>query len=95
MSAKGHLLAAAAVTLAVGLGGTTANAGGVFTLQSKTFADGQMMPKKVANSQANTHGNPNCVGENVSSELHWSNVPTGTRVLSFWSPIRTHATALA
>lgn len=79
MSAKGHLLAAAAVMLAVGLGATTANAKGVFTLQSKTFADGQMMPKKVANSQANTRGNPNCVGENVSPELHWSNVPAGTK----------------
>ncbi len=38
-----------------------------------------MMPKKVANSQSNTHGNPNCVGENISPELHWSNVPDGTK----------------
>ena len=25
--------------------------------------------------------NPNCVGENVSPELHWSNVPDGTKSL--------------
>jgi Raf kinase inhibitor-like YbhB/YbcL family protein len=76
MNAKGHLFAAAAVTLALGLGATTANAAGVFTLQSKTFEDGHIMPKKVAN---NNPKNPNCVGQNVSPELHWSNVPDGTK----------------
>ncbi len=74
-----YLLAAAGTMLMLGYAATSANAAGVFTLQSKTFADGQMMPKKVANSKANTHGNPNCVGENVSPELHWSNVPAGTK----------------
>jgi hypothetical protein len=38
-----------------------------------------MMPKKVANT--NSGNNPNCVGENVSPELHWSNVPDGTKSL--------------
>lgn len=80
MSAKGHLFAAAAVTLAFGVGATTANAAGLFTLASKTFADGQMMPKKMSN--ANPSGkNANCVGENVSPELHWTNVPAGTKSL--------------
>jgi Raf kinase inhibitor-like YbhB/YbcL family protein len=79
MLAKRHLYAAAAATFALGFAATTANAAGIFTIQSKTFADGKMMPKKVANTQANGHGNPNCVGENVSPELHWSNVPDGTK----------------
>ena len=39
-----------------------------------------MMPKKVANTNA-VNKNPNCVGDNVSPELHWSNVPDGTKSL--------------
>src|ERR1700739_1525296 len=80
MSAKRSLLAAAASALALGLIGTTANAAGLFTLESKTFKDGQLMPKDAAN--ANPTGKaPNCVGQNVSPELHWSNVPDGTKSL--------------
>jgi Raf kinase inhibitor-like YbhB/YbcL family protein len=73
-----RLLAAAAAVLAVGLAATSANAAGVFTLKSTTFQDGKMMPKKVANSKANAPTNPNCVGDNVSPQLSWSNVPDGT-----------------
>jgi Raf kinase inhibitor-like YbhB/YbcL family protein len=51
----------------------------VFTLKSATFEDGKMMPRKVANSAANTQNNPNCVGDNVSPELSWSNVPEGIK----------------
>jgi Raf kinase inhibitor-like YbhB/YbcL family protein len=51
----------------------------VFTLKSSTFDDGKTMPKKVANSAANTQNNPNCVGDNVSPEFSWSNVPEGTK----------------
>ncbi len=51
----------------------------VFTLKSSTFEDGKMMPKKVANSAANTKYNPNCVGDNLSPEFSWSNVPEGTK----------------
>jgi Raf kinase inhibitor-like YbhB/YbcL family protein len=80
MNAKRYMVTAAAVALAFGLAGTTANAAGLFTLGSKTFADGQVMPKKVAN--ANPTGKaPNCVGENVSPELHWTDVPAGTTSL--------------
>jgi Raf kinase inhibitor-like YbhB/YbcL family protein len=56
----------------------TATAAEVFTLKSTTFADGKIMPKKVANSTANVN-NLNCVGENVSPQLSWSNVPEGTK----------------
>lgn len=73
------LFAAAGASVMFGYAATSASAAGIFTLQSTTFADGQMMPKKVANSQANVHGNASCVGENVSPELRWSNVPDGTK----------------
>jgi Raf kinase inhibitor-like YbhB/YbcL family protein len=88
MLAKRHLFAAAAATLALGFVGTTANAAGIFTLQSKTFQDGHMMPKKVANSHENMPNNPNCVGDNVSPEFSWSNVPEGTKslVLTMFDP---------
>src|SRR5580658_6971863 len=75
-----RLFMAAAATLALGFAATAANAAGVFTLESKTFSDGKVMPKKVANSSA-ANNNPNCVGENISPELHWSNVPDGTKSL--------------
>ncbi len=78
MLAKRHLFTATAITLALGFAATTANAAGIFTLQSTTFADGKMMPKKVANSLENSKNNPNCVGENVSPQFSWSNVPDGT-----------------
>ena len=51
----------------------------VFTLKSATFEDGKIMSKRVANSAANTKDNPNCVGENVSPEFSWSNVPAATK----------------
>ena len=57
----------------------TATAAELFALKSMTFADGKMMPKKVANSRANAPTNANCVGDNVSPQLSWSNVPDGTR----------------
>src|SRR6476659_2911713 len=51
----------------------------IFGLTSTTFKDGQMMPKKVANSRANFPQNPHCVGENVSPQLSWVNAPAGTK----------------
>jgi Raf kinase inhibitor-like YbhB/YbcL family protein len=76
-----YLLAAATMALALGFAGTTAGAAGLFSLESKTFVDGKMMPKKVAGIAAKRGNNPNCVGENVSPELHWSNLPDGTKSL--------------
>lgn len=53
----------------------TAYAADPFTLTSTTFKDGTVMPKKVAGDNKT---NPNCVGENVSPQLSWSNPPAGT-----------------
>ena len=68
-----RLTASAALSLTWAV---TAMAADPFTLTSTTFKDGQLMPKKVANS---TPANPNCVGENVSPQLSWTGVPEGTK----------------
>ena len=79
MITKRHcLLAASAAALAFGFAANSA-AADPFTIKSTTFQDGKMMPKKMANSTANAPSNPNCVGENVSPQLSWSNVPDGTK----------------
>ncbi len=65
------LAAAAGILLLSG----SAYAADTFTLTSSSFKDGTLMPKKVA---GDTKANPNCVGENVSPQLSWSNPPAGT-----------------
>ena len=65
-----------AVTVLGVASATSAMAQTPFTLTSTTFKDGQLMPRKVANSNP---ANPNCVGENVSPQLSWTGVPAGTR----------------
>jgi Raf kinase inhibitor-like YbhB/YbcL family protein len=79
VSATRLLLGVIIVALASGIAVKRAPAADVFTLKSSTFEDGKMMPKKVANNAANTQSNPNCVGDNVSPEFSWSNVPEGTK----------------
>jgi Raf kinase inhibitor-like YbhB/YbcL family protein len=56
-------------------GGAIANAAD-FTLESSAFKDGAMLQKKNA---GNAKANPNCVGDNVSPPLAWSNPPAGTK----------------
>ena len=73
-----RIFAVTTMTLALGFATAAADAAELFTLESTTFADGKIMPKKVANSMANMPNNPNCVGTNVSPQLSWSNVPDGT-----------------
>src|SRR6267378_5692043 len=68
-----HLLAASVLTAVFA---TSAAAADPFKVTSTTFKDGQMMPRKVANSNPQ---NPNCVGENVSPQLSWTGVPDGTK----------------
>ena len=75
------VFAATAATLALGFAATAASAADPFSMKSSTFQDGKMMPKKMANNQANSKNNPNCVGDNVSPQFSWSNVPDGTKSL--------------
>ena len=78
LARRHHVLAATAALLTMGFAVSAADAAN-FTLKSTTFQDGKMMPKKVANSKVNAPTNANCVGDNVSPELSWSNVPEGTK----------------
>src|ERR1700756_4721838 len=65
------LAALAGILLVAG----TAQAAEVFTISSPAFKDGTLLAKKNA---GDNKSNPNCVGENVSPPLAWSNVPAGT-----------------
>jgi Raf kinase inhibitor-like YbhB/YbcL family protein len=55
--------------------GATAYAAEPFSLTSSSFKDGKPLAKKYAGANK---ANPNCVGENVSPQLKWSNPPAGT-----------------
>ena len=78
---KHGLMLAAGVALAIGWSTNGANAQAVFTITSKNFKDGERLATKMA---GNNKQNPNCVGENVSPELSWSNVPAGTKSLALF-----------
>jgi Raf kinase inhibitor-like YbhB/YbcL family protein len=67
---KKLMLAAASVLFAA-----NAYAADPFTLSSSSFKSGTLLPKKMAGA---IKSNPNCVGENVSPQLYWSNPPAGT-----------------
>jgi Raf kinase inhibitor-like YbhB/YbcL family protein len=75
MLLRGSFLGAA-VALAATFGSHAALAQGVFTLSSPSFKDGERLAVKNA---GNNKTNPNCVGENVSPALSWSNPPEGTK----------------
>jgi Raf kinase inhibitor-like YbhB/YbcL family protein len=49
---------------------------GTFVLSSPAFEDNGRLEKKFA---GNDKSNPNCVGENISPPLTWSNPPKGTK----------------
>jgi len=65
------LAVAAGILLLAG----TVHAAEVFTITSPAFKDGTLLAKKNA---GDNKSNPNCVGENVSPPLAWTNVPAGT-----------------
>jgi len=56
-----------------------------FTLTSSSFKDSTMMDRKHA---GNIASNPNCIGQNVSPELRWTNTPAAAKslvlVMSDW-----------
>jgi Raf kinase inhibitor-like YbhB/YbcL family protein len=79
MLAKQYHLLVVAATLTLGMFGTAASAADIFSLTSKTFKDGTMMPKNASNSHANAPTNANCVGDNVSPQFSWTGVPEGTK----------------
>lgn len=67
--------------VALGIGGCATpgdppSMGNAFSLTSPTFRDGTMLAVKNA---GNIKTNPNCIGDNVSPPLAWSNVPAGTK----------------
>jgi len=78
MFVKRSLVVAAALALASWSAGGSASAQ-EFTLSSSTFKDGGMLAKKNAGQRAD---NPNCVGENVSPPLAWTNVPAAAKSLA-------------
>ena len=71
LGVRQSLAAMAGVLLIAG----SAHAADVFTITSSSFKDGALLAKKNAGNGA---GNQNCVGENVSLPLAWSNVTAGT-----------------
>jgi Raf kinase inhibitor-like YbhB/YbcL family protein len=75
MLGRGIFLAGA-VALAAACCSQDAGAQGVFTLTSTGFKDGERLPTKFA---GNIKSNPNCVGDNISPALSWSNPPEGTK----------------
>ena len=75
---KGGIPATCALgaVLASMLGSGAAAAAEPFTLRSSALEDnGKLTLKNAGNNKAN----PNCVGENVSPPLNWSNPPEGTK----------------
>ena len=72
----GSLFLAGGMILASWSAGQVANAAEPFVLSSPAFKDGTPLAKKNAGSRKE---NPNCVGENVSPPLAWSNAPAGTK----------------
>lgn len=88
MARKNGCIAAVCVTLvAAALTGCAAPGGAgtgterpVFTLSSPAFADGATLQLRHAGKLAS---NPNCVGDNVSPPLAWTNPPEGTKSFAF------------
>jgi Raf kinase inhibitor-like YbhB/YbcL family protein len=78
MTSRSAILAGA-VVLALGgcsMMGPPSTGDNVFSITSSAFKDGTMLEKKNAGDNPK---NPNCIGQNVSPPLAWSNPPAGTK----------------
>src|SRR5207244_4499573 len=71
----GGLLAASTIALSLLCAGGAAQAADPFMLRSSAFEDNGKLAVKNA---GNARQNPDCVGDNVSPPLNWSNPPDGT-----------------
>jgi len=71
------LFAGAAIAAAATIGMPQARAADVLTLTSSAVQDNGTLAVK--NAGADKQRSPNCVGENVSPPLAWSNPPEGTK----------------
>ena len=79
MKQRSAILAGAVAALVLGgcsMMGPPSTGDNVFSLTSSQFNDGTMLEKKNAGDNPK---NPNCIGENVSPPLAWSNPPAGTK----------------
>lgn len=74
--AVNHFLLAAGVALGLSWAGQAARAAEPFKLTSPTYQDNAVLAVKNA---GNNKASPNCVGDNVSPPLAWSNPPAGTK----------------
>jgi Raf kinase inhibitor-like YbhB/YbcL family protein len=85
MLLRGSVLAAAVALISCCSSYQASAQGAVFTLSSPDFRDGGRLAVKNA---GNNKSNPNCVGENISPALNWSNPPEGTKsfVLMMFDP---------
>ena len=73
----GALLAAGGLVASSLLAVAAARAEGVLTLTSPAIQDNGTLATK--NACSDKQRSPNCVGENISPPLAWSNVPDGTK----------------
>jgi len=83
--AVGGLVAAGGLALSLLGAAPDARAADPFVLKSPALEDNSPLPTKDA---GNNKQNPNCVGDNVSPPLAWSNPPDGTKsfVLLLFDP---------
>ena len=83
--ALGTVLVASAIVASSFAAAPAAQAADPFMIKSPAFEDNGKLDKKYAN---NNPSNPNCVGENISPPLTWSNPPDGTKsyVLLMYDP---------